>query len=84
MKFVVQSINRITETSENSVAISHYEIDLVDLQMHSNWQSSITLRVDKEDVSMYYVGQNFNLSIDSEAEKNHSFRFEKYFDGDMW
>jgi hypothetical protein len=77
MRFIVQSINKIPD-----VVKDYYEIDLVDDQMNSNWQSAITLRIEKKDVIHYRIGQVFNLNakVDQNMSPNSSIYFERLDD----
>lgn len=78
MRFGVQSITKIL--NEDGKSISHYEIDLVDYQMSSDWQSSITLRVARQFVENYFVGQQFILALDEVCLEKHEENFKAYHD----
>ena len=78
MRFGVQSITKIL--TEDGKSISHYEVDLVDIES-TDWQSSITLRVHRSNVEHYYVGQMFWLSPDRSSEKIHTYQFNKFHFG---
>lgn len=61
MRFNVQSITKVVDRNSHEPRISHFEVDLVDDQMDSDFQSSITLRVEPRDIGNYYLGQLFQL-----------------------
>jgi hypothetical protein len=81
MKFYVQTINKIPAPHgyENDSTATYYEIDLVDAQLDSDWQSSITLRVPAKAAKFYHIGQAFSLKLDEYETRKHTEEQAAYF-----
>jgi len=84
MKFYVQSITKVPSTLKTGnieISEAYVEIDLVDAQLTSDWQSSITLRLPVKAANFYHIGQCFELKRNRfEYDKHHEAATEYFND----